>query len=81
MLGTAMASLQEAASVAFSFHSISPDAGPESRAPGFCGPADSGPPPPGTTQGLGPAPETALTPPRVSIPAHWASWFTRAGRG
>lgn len=38
MLGAAMAGLQEAASVAFSFHSVSPDAGPESRAPGFYGP-------------------------------------------
>lgn len=33
-----MVGLQGAALVAFSFHSVSPDAGPESRAPGFYGP-------------------------------------------
>lgn len=33
-----MAGLQEAASVGFSFRSVSPDAGPEGRAPGFYGP-------------------------------------------
>ena len=33
-----MVGLQEAALVAFSFHSVSPDAGPESRAPGVYGP-------------------------------------------
>lgn len=62
---------------------LSPDAGPESRAPGFYGPRllTQAPRPQAQLRILDLPLRLPSPRPGVSVAAQWASWFTRAGRG